>query len=101
MAGNNSIQILGGGINYDPTTSEVVLLDRQPFYSKKTGRFYVGDGVTMLKDLTPVAFYVEDLLTKEITMLETNDKTVVGSINELKQYAERIEASLPTISEEF
>ena len=63
MAGRNSIQILGGSITYDPNISEVILMDRQPFYSKKTGKFYVGDGVTMLKDLKPVALYVEDLET--------------------------------------
>lgn len=36
MANNKSIQILRGSTTYDPTTSEEVLLDGQPFYSKKT-----------------------------------------------------------------
>lgn len=31
-----SIQIKRGSIVYDPLTSEEVLLDGQPFYSKKT-----------------------------------------------------------------
>lgn len=33
---NKSIQILRGSAAYDPLTSDEVLLDGQPFYSKKT-----------------------------------------------------------------
>lgn len=29
-----NIRIYGGGASYDPSTSDVVLDDRQPFYSK-------------------------------------------------------------------
>lgn len=36
MANSKSIQILRGATTYDPLTSEEVLLDGQPFYSKKT-----------------------------------------------------------------
>lgn len=38
-----SIQILRGSTTYDPLTSEEILLDGQPFYSKKTKQFYVGE----------------------------------------------------------
>ena len=31
-----SIQILRGSATYDPSTSQEVLVDGQPFYSKKT-----------------------------------------------------------------
>lgn len=48
---HKSIQILRGSATYDPTTSTEVLLDGQPFYSKKTKKLYIGDGVTELKNL--------------------------------------------------
>ena len=51
MAGNNSIQILRGGSNYDPSKSDEILLDGQPFYSKNTNEFYIGDGESSLKEL--------------------------------------------------
>ena len=43
MAGKNSIQILRGSINYDPSNINGQLLDGQPFYSKKNKQLYVGD----------------------------------------------------------
>lgn len=52
MAGNKkSIQILRGSKTYDPSTSDEVLLDGQPFYSKKTRKLYIGDGKTTLSNL--------------------------------------------------
>lgn len=51
MKNRKSIQILRGGQNYDPSTSQEVLVDGQPFYSKKTKKLYIGDGVTELKNL--------------------------------------------------
>ena len=51
MANNKSIQILRGGPNYDPSTSTEILLDGQPFYSKKTKKLYIGDGESELKQL--------------------------------------------------
>lgn len=35
MSGNIGYQILRGSDSYDPSTSEEILLDGQPFYSKK------------------------------------------------------------------
>lgn len=49
---NKSIQILRGSESYDPSKSDEVLLDGQPFYSKKTGDLYIGDGSTKLSLLT-------------------------------------------------
>lgn len=45
MINRKSIQILRGGPNYDPSTSEEILLDGQPFYSKKDKDLRIGDGV--------------------------------------------------------
>ena len=54
-----SIQIKRGSIVYDPLTSEEVLLDGQPFYSKKTKQLYVGEKDSSgdeqaIKNLKPV-----------------------------------------------
>lgn len=54
MNNHKSIQILRGAESYDPATSEEILLDGQPFYSKKTKQLYIGDGVTPLKDLKSI-----------------------------------------------
>ena len=64
-----SLQILRGAITYDPSSSEEVLLDGQPFYSKKTKKFYIGDGVTKLKSLCPVNDFIEDLSIRYDTLL--------------------------------
>jgi hypothetical protein len=53
MANNKSIQILRGSQEYDPRTSEEILLDGQLFYSKKLNQMYIGDGVTPLNMLEP------------------------------------------------
>lgn len=45
------IKILRGSTQYDPSQSQEILADGQPFYSKKNHKFYVGDGTTPLKDL--------------------------------------------------
>ena len=52
MANKKSIQILRGTENYDPSTSEEILIDGQPFYSKKTRQLYIGDG-NEIKDTKP------------------------------------------------
>ena len=54
MAGNNSIQFLRGN-NIGGSTE--VLLAGQPCYDISTNRFYVGNGVNQIKDLTPVNAY--------------------------------------------
>lgn len=54
MAGNNSIQILRGSQTYDLKTSTEVLQDGQPFYSKKTTEFFIGNGETPISGLKPV-----------------------------------------------
>lgn len=54
MAGNNSIQILRGNANYNPKTSDVILADGQPFYSKKTTELFVGNGTDAIKELQPI-----------------------------------------------
>lgn len=46
-----SIRILRGSPTYDVKTSEEVLLDGQPFYSKKTKQLYIGDGTSKIKEL--------------------------------------------------
>ena len=51
---NKSIKILRGGVNYEVETSNEILLDGQPFYSKKNKQLYIGDGTSELKDLSPV-----------------------------------------------
>ena len=40
MSNNKSIQILRGSTSYNPNNVE--LLDGQPFYSKQSGKFYIG-----------------------------------------------------------
>ena len=69
MANNKSIQILRGGPNYDPSISTEILLDGQPFYSKKNGKFYIGDGESELKQLPGIDIDLnienEDLIPKE------------------------------------
>ena len=49
-----NIRILGGGASYDPSTSDVVLDDRQLFYSKFNKKLYIGDGVKKLSELKPI-----------------------------------------------
>lgn len=55
---NKAIQILRGSSSYDTSTSTDVLLDGQPFYSKKTKQLYVGDKNSnpnlWIKDQLPV-----------------------------------------------
>lgn len=46
-----SIQILRGASSYEPSDSDEVLLDGQPFYSKKTKKLYIGDGESPISDL--------------------------------------------------
>ena len=55
MANNKSIQILRGGPNYDPSTSDQVLLDGQPFYSKKDGKLRIGKQDKKIRELDDVA----------------------------------------------
>ena len=69
MAGQNSIQILRGGVNYNPYTSEEILLDGQPFYSKKTRKLYIGDGTNKIKDLDPINEFIEDLNIRQDTQI--------------------------------
>lgn len=66
MANNESIQILRGETTFDPLTSDVVLKDGQPFYSKKYGSLYIGDGVTKLKELTPMNYLTSNVFSKNI-----------------------------------
>lgn len=73
MAGKNSIQILRGSSNFDPSKSSEILLDGQPFYSKKTDRLYIGDGTTKLKELGASNIFAS---TNEIT---TNLRNSIGS----------------------
>ena len=44
MPNHKSIQILRSAIDYDISTSEEILLDGQPLYSKKDKSLYIGDG---------------------------------------------------------
>lgn len=92
MNNHKSIQILRGAESYDPTTSEEILLDGQPFYSKKTKQLYIGDGVTPIKNLNgtyiglSLSFLDEKLepyQEKSGDNLNTESKEIVGSINEL------------------
>lgn len=46
-----SIQILRGATSFDPATRDLVLLDGQPFYSKKTKKLYIGDGKSPISKL--------------------------------------------------
>ena len=70
MQGNQkSIQILRGGPNYDPSTSEEVLLDGQPFYSKKKKKLYIGDGTNKIKDLDPINDFIEDLNSRQDALI--------------------------------
>ena len=64
---NKSIQILRGATTYDPLTSEEVLLDGQPFYSKKTNKLYVGDGTKKISELKYVGWEVDNSLQNQIT----------------------------------
>lgn len=52
-----SIQILRGAEGFDPSISDEVLLDGQPFYSKKNKQLYIGDGNSKLKDLNATQQY--------------------------------------------
>ena len=54
MPGADAIRILRGAQSYDPAQREDILQDGQPFYSKKTGEFFIGDGSTKIKNLVPV-----------------------------------------------
>lgn len=51
---NQLIQVLRGGDTYNPSTSDVVLKDGQPFYSKFNNKFYIGDGKTPLGELKSI-----------------------------------------------
>ena len=55
MSNNNgnkkSIRFLRGSVTYDPSISDEVLEDGQPFYSKMTKKLYIGDGVKSIKQL--------------------------------------------------
>ena len=53
MAGNNSIQLLRCTSTTRDASSEVLLLG-QPMFETDTGYFYVGDGTTQAKSLTPI-----------------------------------------------
>lgn len=61
-----NIRIYGGGENYNPSTSDVVLDDRQLFYSKFNNKLYIGDGVSALKDLsgTEIGLNIENGIGK-------------------------------------
>ena len=47
----NTIQILRGASNYDPNNGQELLLDGQPFYSKKLKKLYIGDGSPKIGEL--------------------------------------------------
>ena len=65
LAGRESILILRGATTYDPETRSDVLLDGQPFYSKKNKKLYIGDGNTPIKQLDSIT----DPIEKEIAPL--------------------------------
>lgn len=73
MAGRNAIQILRGAKQYDPSTSDVILNDGQPFYAKRTHELFVGDGSTPIKNLNPInsrkGLVEEDDLQGKITRI--------------------------------
>ena len=71
---HKSIQILRGSKTYDPKTSTEVLLDGQPFYSKKTKELYIGDGQSELRDLkgTQIGIKSVDQLTVKDNIIAIN-----------------------------
>lgn len=88
---NKSIQILRGSESYDPSKSDEVLLDGQPFYSKKTGEFFIGDGTSKLSELEPVTtnrlenIFVVDKENQNITApIEYNKNEGLYSLSLLK-----------------
>ena len=68
-----SLQILRGAITYDPHNSDVILLDGQPFYSKKTKKFYIGDGINKIKDLDPINDFADPATSEDINALFEED----------------------------
>ena len=79
-----TIQILRGAKTYDPSTSQEVLADGQPFYSKKTSHLYVGNGEEPIKDLTAVNDPQSIRFTKDI-YTAFNIGSVAGSSNDRKK----------------
>ena len=67
-----------GSATYDPATSTEILLDGQPFYSKKTEKLYIGNGVDPLSKLegTKIGVPIEELCYTEDT-----SKTII-SVNQ-------------------
>ena len=83
MANNKSIQILRGAVSYDPATSEEVLLDGQPFYSKKTKQLYVGEedssgNIQAIKDLKPITANMQSGSGKSSTQQIPDGETFSG-----------------------
>ena len=79
MANSKSIQILRGSTTYDPLTSEEVLLDGQPFYSKKTKQLYVGEkdssgNEQAIKDLKPITANLQSGSGKYSTQQHSDPK---------------------------
>ena len=83
-----SIQILRGSETYDPETSEEILLDGQPFYSKKTKRLYIGDGESKLSELKGTqigdAVNINSDATKLVYSKDAVDKNVTIDMLEIK-----------------
>ena len=52
MANNKCIQILRGKDTYNPSASNEILLDGQPFYSKQNKKLYIGDGSSTISQLS-------------------------------------------------
>lgn len=85
MAGNNSIQILRGSNTYDPNTSQEILLDGQPFYSKTTKKLYIGDGTSKICELqgTYIGLNLEagsGSGSIQQSQVKFNESTVPGSV---------------------
>ena len=98
---HKSVQILRGAKSYDPATSSEVLLDGQPFYSKKTKKLYIGDGITPLSELegTQLGSNVtvsDDKLTIKADLGKNNiidvsiDMIDIPDINTQDQYPNKI-----------
>lgn len=80
MSNNKSIQILRGSTSYNPNNVE--LLDGQPFYSKQSGKFYIGvDGNSKQ------TFCNESQVDSKI-LTETNTREAADSKLESKLNAE-------------
>lgn len=71
-----SIQILRGSENYDPQKSSEKLLDGQPFYSKFNKQLYIGDGITPLNTLSPIASLTNNIADNGATQINFGNATL-------------------------